>query len=74
MKEIKFPCELKVEFGEVEGEVEIIVSAHYGIGSEGVEMRRGMSLELSDEEQAQIKNFAKNVVLPKIKEKEGIES
>lgn len=73
MKEIKFPCELKVEFEEVEGKVGITVSAHYGVSSEGIEMRRGMPLELSDEEQDMIKNFAKNVVLPKIKEYEVIE-
>lgn len=69
MKEIKFPCELKVEFDKVG---EITVSAHYGIGSEGIEMRRGMEPELSTAEETQIKNFASNVVLPKIKEHEGI--
>ena len=69
MKQIKFPCELKVDFDEAG---EITVSAHYGIGSEGVEGRRGIELTLSATEQTLVKNFAKNVVLPKIKEHEGI--
>jgi len=69
MKSITFPCELKVDFDEA-GDIE--VSAHYGIVSEGVEQRRGMELELSSTEISQIKNFAKDVVLPKIKEHEGI--
>lgn len=64
MKVIKYPCELKVEFDEAG---EIITTAHYGIGSEGIEARRGMELALSVGEKTQIKNFAKNVVLPKIK-------
>lgn len=69
MKAIQFPCELKVEF---DGAGEITTSAHYGIASEGVEMRRGMELVLSTTEKTQIKNFAKNVVLPKIKAHEEI--
>lgn len=69
-KKIIFPCELKVDFDEVG---EVTVSAHYGIGSEGIEGRRGMELELSQGETQQLKNFAKNIVLPKIKEHEEIE-
>ena len=72
MKQIIFPCELKVDFEEVEGEIKITVSAHYGIGSEGIETRRGTNLDLSAEELTLIKNFTKNIVLPKIKEKEEI--
>lgn len=68
-KKIIFPCELKMNFDE---DGEISVSAHYGIGSEGIEGRRGMELELSAAETTQIKNFTKNVVLPKVKGHEGI--
>jgi len=69
MKKITFPCELKVDFNEVG---EITVSAHYGVEAEGVGTRRGMELVLSSAQEKQIKDFAKNVVLPKIKEHERI--
>lgn len=72
MKEIKFPCELNVEFREVGGEIEIVPIAYYNVASEGIEVRRLILLELSNAEQAQMKNFAKKTVLPRIKEHEGI--
>ena len=69
MKKITFPCELKVDFDEAG---EITCSAHYGVEAEGIGTRRGMELVLSSTQKTQIKNFAKNVVLPKIKEHEEI--
>jgi len=74
MKELHNPLELKVVF-EVDdaGEVDVALSAHYGTSCEYGDLgRKGVELELPPTETAQIKQFAKNVILPKIKEHEGI--
>lgn len=74
MKKLSNPLELKVVF-EVDdtGEVDIALSAHYSRECEyGSLGKKGIELELSSTEITQIKQFTKNVVLPKIKEHEGI--
>ncbi len=58
---------------EFTGEPVMQYSAHYTVESEGVEQKRGMSLEFSPQEETQIFNFIKNVVFPKVKEHEEIQ-
>ena len=52
---------------------EMFYSAHYTVESEGIEQRRGVSVEFSAQEETQIFNFLKNKVYPKINEHEGLQ-
>jgi len=69
MKKVVFPCQLMVDFDELG---EVTLSANYGVASEDVTQGRNISLELTTSQVNQIKKFAKDVVLPRIKEHEGI--
>ena len=66
------PLELKIEFTIENGDVILESSAHYGIGSEKVEMRRGMEITYTPTQEQQIKQFVKGVVLPQIKANEEL--
>ena len=67
MKIVKDDWEFKVE--RVDGEM--LYSAHYTVESEGISQKRGMPVEFSTQEEAQIKGFIMNIVRPKIEEKES---
>ena len=69
MKQIVFPCQLIVDFDEL-GEVTLFVN--YGVTSEDVRESRSMPLILPSIQEQAIKDFAKSIVLPQIKEHEGI--
>ena len=69
MKKVVFPCQLMVDFDELG---EVTLSANYGVASEDVTQGRNISLELTTAQVDQIKKFAQNVILPKIKKQEGI--
>ena len=67
------PMELRILF-ELEGsDVSVRLKATYGRGSDGVEDRRGILIDLTPTQETQIKNFTKNVVVPQIKAAEGLD-
>ena len=66
-KIVKDDWEFKVE--RVDGEMRY--SAHYSVESEGVEQRKGMPIEFSTQEEAQIKGFIMNVVRSKVEAHES---
>jgi len=72
MKAIANPFELIVKFQYNGVNVEVDLSAHYGVTSEGVTDRRGVPIELTPTNKTAIKNFVKNVVIPQIKTHEGV--
>jgi len=66
------PMELKVDFEYDGTEVTVKLSAHYGRGSDGISDRKGIPITLTATQEAAIKNFAKNVVIPQIKAHENM--
>jgi len=72
MKQLENPLTIYLTVNVENGEIEIAAAANYGISSDDVHERRGLALTLTPEIEAQSKAFARDVVLPQIREKEGL--
>ena len=70
-KELKNPFEIKIEINQDGTEVD--VSAHYGMTCEyGTLGRKGLPIELTPTQEGKVVDLAKNIILPQIKDNEGM--
>ena len=71
-KQLENPFEIKIIITEQGTDVD--VSAHYGTTCEfGSLGRKGMPIELTPTQEAKVVDLAKNIILPQIKDNEGIQ-
>jgi len=71
-KQLENPFEIKIVITDKGTEVD--VSAHYGVSCEyGSLGRKGLPIELTATQEQKVVDLAKNVILPQIKENEGME-
>lgn len=72
-KYLNDPMELRVVFSAQSTPVEVELSAHYTMACDhGLEMSRGVPIDLTPAQETAIKNFTREVILPTIKQNEGI--
>lgn len=70
-KRIKNPFEIKIIITEQGTDID--VSAHYETACEyGSLGRKGLPIELTPAQEQKVVDFAKNIVLPQIKDNEGL--
>lgn len=73
-KQLQNPFEIQLIFTIENGNIELEPSAHYGMSCEYGELgRKGRELTHTPQQEQAIKDFAKNVWYPQIKEGEGID-
>jgi len=70
-KRLENPFEIKIIITEQGTDVD--VSAHYGTSCEHGELgRKGIPIELTPAQEQKVVDLAKHIILPRIKEAEGI--